>query len=133
MKYKFSGGSVNRISNVLKISYNKTSPVTISDMKEITEIREKLFGNSIYASLIDIRGEVELTKEAIEYATTSKGVKKLRIAEVLLVNNFAEKPGVHTYVKFFRFTDNVTVMTNEDNALHWLEREFAKFKAKKRP
>ncbi|OIQ37091.1 MAG: hypothetical protein BM555_01485 [Crocinitomix sp. MedPE-SWsnd] len=130
MEHKFSAGTVERISNVLKITYDKSSPVTLADMKEITTIREQLFGNSNYASLIDLRGEVNLTKEARDYATNHSVIKKLRVAEVLLVNNFAEKLGVHTYVKFFRFKDNVTVMTDEDNALHWLGREFDKHKVK---
>ncbi|MFT4600441.1 MAG: hypothetical protein ACI857_000615 [Arenicella sp.] len=130
MEHKFSAGTIERDGNILIIRYVKEAPVTLSDMKEITKIREQIFGNSNYASLIDLRGKVEITKDAKEYVTKHPAIVKLRVAEVLLVNSFAEKLSIHTYVRFFRFKDNVTVMTEEDNAMHWLNSEFDKFKAK---
>ena len=125
--HSFSAGTVQRIGNVLKIVYNKDSHITLEDMKEVTSIREMIFGNEQYVSLIDIREDnIHMTLEAKKYVTENKTIKKLRVAEVLLVKSFSQKLFVHSYVTIFRSKDKVTVMTDEDNAIHWLKRQFEK-------
>ena len=126
----FDGGEVQKIGNVLKIRYQKDTPVTVEDMKAITEIRKKLFGDNPYCSLIDLSDDdLMVTKEAQKYVSDTPFIKKLRIAEVLLVKNFTQKIGVHTYVRITRWKDNITVMTlkDEDNAIDWLERQYKKY------
>ncbi|MBD3638119.1 MAG: hypothetical protein HUJ25_12275 [Crocinitomicaceae bacterium] len=126
--HTFSAGTVERIGNVMKIVYKKDSEITLSDMKEITVIREQLFGNEKYVTLIDLTDDnIDMSDEAKRYVTNNKKIKELRIAEVLLVKNFAHRLGVHTYVKIFRFNDKVTVMTKEENALHWLNNQYKKY------
>ena len=127
-KHKFSAGIVERIGNVMKITYTKTdAPVTVEDQKEITQIRKKLFGEDKYCTLVDIsEDKLDLTKEARDYVTDTDFIRRLRIAEVLLVKSFGQKLAVHTYVKISRWKDNITVMTTkeEENALHWLEKQY---------
>ena len=124
----FSAGTVEKKGNVLKITYQKDSEITVDDMKEITAFREDVFGDNHYTSLIDLREEkLKFHDDAMKYVTHDKKIKELRVAEVLLVKNFAHKMGVHLYVKVFRSKDNITVMTDEENAIHWLNRQFDKF------
>ena len=126
-EHQFSAGTVQRIGNVLKITYTKQSEITLEDMKEVTKIRERLFGKEQYCSLIDLRQDnLKITNEAKKYITQNKIIKQLRLAEVLLVNSFIEKMGVHAYVKIFRSGDNITVMTEEENAIHWLNTQYEK-------
>ena len=122
--HKFSAGTVSRVGNVMKIVYDKDSEVTLDDMKEITAIRENLFGEENYCSLIDLRKEfLSLSPEAKKFAAENPNVLKFRVAEVLLVKNFAQKLGVQTYVKLFR-KDPVRVFSDEAKAMKWLETEF---------
>lgn len=126
--HNFSAGQVLRIGNVMKIVYSKDSIITAEDMMEITPIRQMLFDDDKYCSLIDLTQDyLSLSSEAKKYVSENKTIKERRIAEVLLVKNFAQKLGVHAYVKIFRSNDNITVMTNEDSALHWLERQHSKY------
>ena len=131
--HTFQGGEVQKIGNVLKIRYQKDTPVTLEDMKEVTEIRKNLFGDNPYCSLIDLSDDnLTVTKEAQKYVSDTDFIKRLRVAEVLLVKNFAQKVGVHTYVRITRWKDNITVMTlkDEDNAIDWLERQYKKYMEK---
>lgn len=122
---KFSAGTVERIGPVMKITYLKDTEVSLDDMKEITSIREKLFGENRYCTLIDLTKDyLSLSPESKKYAAENETIKRLRIAEVLLVKNFGQKLGVFTYVKLFRSNDNVKVMTNEKEALEWLYQQF---------
>ena len=124
---EFSAGTLQKIGNVLKITYQKEGEITLDNMKEITAFREEVFGDNKYTSLVDLREEkLKFHDDAMKYVTNNKKIKELRVAEVLLVKNFAQKMGVHLYVKVFRSKDNITVMTNEENALHWLNRQFEK-------
>lgn len=126
--HKFSAGSVEKIGNILKIVYTKDDNITLSDMQEITAIREELFGENKYCSLIDLTKDLlSLTPQAKEFVSTHPNIKRLRVAEVLLVKNIAQKLGVQTYVNLFRSKDRVKVMTNEKEAKQWLEKEFQKF------
>ncbi|UKN00414.1 hypothetical protein K6119_11785 [Paracrocinitomix mangrovi] len=123
----FSAGTVERIGNILKITYTKKEVISIGDQKEITGIREKLFGKEKYVCLVDMRAEnLQFTDEARKYVTYNKTIKKLRIAEVLLVNNFAEELLIHSYVRFARSEDKVTVMSNEEDAIFWLNTQYDK-------
>ncbi|MEX1000728.1 MAG: hypothetical protein WDZ35_01290 [Crocinitomicaceae bacterium] len=131
--HSFSAGTVQRLGIILKIKYKKDTEVTLSDMKEVTKIRKKLFGEESYCSLIDLsQDNLTMSSEARKYVTDSPIIRKLRIAEVLLVKNFAQKIGVHTYVRISRWKDNITVMTvkDEENAIHWLERQYRKHQEK---
>lgn len=124
----FSAGTVQKIGNVLKIQYKKDTEITVDDMKEITSYREEVFGDTNYTSLVDLRDDnLKFCDDAMKYVTNNKKIKELRVAEVLLVKNFAHRMGVHLYVKVFRYKDNIAVMTNEDNALNWLNRQYDKF------
>lgn len=125
--HEFSAGTVERRGNVMIIRYKKDDMITLEDQKEITKIRKQLFGDNPYATLIDLREEkVNLTQEAKKYVTDNKHIRRLRIAEVLLVKSFVQKMGIHSYIKIFRSKDNITVMTNEDNAIHWLSAQYEK-------
>jgi hypothetical protein len=125
--HDFSAGTVQRKGNIIIIRFIKDTEVTAADMREIRAIREDLFGDNNYASLIDLRYKnLSFTKEAKEHVTENETIRKFRIAEVLLVKSFIEKLGVHSYVKIFRSKDLVTVMTKEDNAIHWLNTQFDK-------
>ncbi len=109
----------------MKLTYLKDQTVTLDDMIEITAIREKLFGENNYCTLIDLTKDyLSLTPEAKQYAAENPTIKKLRIAEVLMVKNFAQKLGVFTYVKIFRSNDNVKVLTDEKDALEWLNQQY---------
>lgn len=122
---KFSAGIVKRIGPVMKVTYLKDQTVTLDDMIEITAIREKLFGENKYCTLIDLTKDyLSLTPEAKQYAAENPTIKKLRIAEVLMVKNFAQKLGVFTYVKIFRSNDNVKVLTDEKEAIQWLNQQY---------
>ncbi len=125
---KFSAGTVERIGSVMKVTYLKDTTVNVDDMKEITLVREKLFGEEKYCTLIDLTKDfLSLSPEAKEYAANNETIKRLRIAEVLLVKNFAQKLGVHTYVKIFRSNDNVKVMVNELDAITWLNEQYQNY------
>lgn len=109
----------------MKITYLKDQTVTLDDMIEITAIREKLFGENKYCTLIDLSKDyLSLTPEAKKYAAENPTIKNLRIAEVLMVKNFAQKLGVFTYVKIFRSNDNVKVLTDEKEAIQWLNQQY---------
>jgi hypothetical protein len=98
----FTAGSVERLGNIMKVVYSKDSIITIEDMLEITEIRERLFGDNMYCTLIDLTKDyLSLSPEAKKYAAENPTIRRLRIAEVLMVKNFAQKLGVHTYIKLF--------------------------------
>ncbi len=125
---KFSAGTVERIGSVMKVTYLKDKTVNVDDMKELTALREQLFGEEKYCTLIDLTKDfLSLSPEAKEYAAKSETILRLRIAEVLLVKNFGQKLGVHTYVKIFRSKDNVRVMTNELEAITWLNEQYQNF------
>lgn len=125
---KFSAGTVERIGPVMKVNYLKDTEVSQDDMKEITSIREKLFGENQYCTLIDLTKDyLSLSPEAKKYAAENETIKRLRIAEVLMVKNFGQKLGVFTYVKLFRSNDNVKVMTNEQEALLWLNEQHQEY------
>lgn len=122
----FSAGHVERIGNILKITYTKQTTVTLDDLIEITAIRKVLFGEQKYCSMIDLRKDyLSLSPEAKKYAAESPVIRRLRIAEVLLVKNFAQRLGVHTYVRIFRSKDNIRVMTDETEAIEWLNEQYA--------
>ncbi len=121
----FSAGTVEKIGPVMKVTYLKDQTVTLDDMIEITAIREKLFGENKYCTLIDLSKDyLSLTPEAKQYAAENPTIKNLRIAEVLMVKNFAQKLGVFTYVKIFRSNDNVKVLTDEKEAIQWLNQQY---------
>ena len=123
----FSAGTIEKIGIVLKITYKKEGEITLDDMKEITHLRKELFGEHHYASLIDLKDDnLEFQNDALKYVTDNEVIRNLRVAEVLLVKSFAQRLGIHSYVKIFRSKDNVTVMTDEENALHWLNRQYQK-------
>ncbi len=125
---KFSAGTVERIGSVMKVTYLKDKTVNVDDMKELTALREQLFGEEKYCTLIDLTKDfLSLSPEAKEYAAKNETILRLRIAEVLLVKNFGQKLGVHTYVKIFRSKDNVRVMTNELEAITWLNEQYQNF------
>ena len=126
--HTFSAGTVERKGNILKIVYSKEESITLQDMQEITAIRKELFGENKYCSLIDLTKDLlVLTPEAKKFASTNPNIKQLRIAEVLLVKNFAQKLGVQTYVKLFRSKDRIKVMTEEEHAANWLEKEYKRY------
>lgn len=120
--HTISAGQVQRVGNVLKIVYSKETIITVEDMMEITPIRQKLFADDKYCTLVDLTQDfLSLSSEAKKYVSENKTIKERRIAEVLLVKNFAQKLGVGAYVKMFRSNDTIAVMTNEENAIQWLE------------
>jgi cytochrome b subunit of formate dehydrogenase len=128
---KFSAGTVERIGSVMKVTYLKDKTVNVDDMKELTALREQLFGEEKYCTLIDLTKDLlSLSPEAKEYAAKNETIRRLRIAEVLLVKNFAQKLGVHTYVKIFRSNDNVKVMVNEMDAITWLNEQYQNYSKK---
>lgn len=128
--HEFSAGTVERRGNVMIIRYKKDDVITLEDQKEITKIRKQIFGDNQYVTLIDMREDkIDFTKEAKAYVTENKNIRRLRIAEVLLVKSFIQKMGIHSYIKIFRSKDNITVMTDEENALHWLNAQYEKAKA----
>ena len=125
--HKFPAGTVEKKGAVLKITIQKDEVITVDDMKAITKIRQELFGNKNYVALIDMRDEdIDMTDEAVKYVTSADVIQSLRIAEVLLVKSFTQKIEVHSYVKIMRSDDNITVMTDEENAIHWLNRQYDK-------
>lgn len=122
---RFSAGTIERVGPVMIIRYSKETPVSLDDMKEITAIRESLFGEEKYCTLIDLRQDfLTMSPEAKKFAAEDKNVKRLRIAEVLMVKNFGQKLGVHTYIKLFRSKDLVKVMTEEPKAMEWLHEQY---------
>ena len=125
---KFSAGEVERIGNIMKMTYAPDCLVDLNSLKEISEIRAKLFGESKYCTLVDISdSNVEFTKEAKEFVTVNPTIKKLRIAEVILMKEFDQKMDVHDYIRIFRHGDDVAVMTDEANAINWLNRKYKEY------
>lgn len=124
----FSAGTVERKDYMLKIIYTSDKTISLKDMQEIKSLREQLFGDEKYCSLIDLTKDLlSLTPEAKQFAAEDHNVKKFRIAEALLVKNFAQKLGVQTYVKLFRSKDRVKVVMNEAEAEQWLNKEYEKY------
>lgn len=123
---RFSAGTIERTGPIMIIRYIKDTPVSLDDMNEITAIRKSLFGEEKYCTLIDLRQDfLTISPEAKKFATENKNIKRLRIAEVLMVKNFGQKLGVHTYIKLFRSKDLVNVMTEETKAVEWLLEQHA--------
>lgn len=121
----FSAGEVQKLDDILYIRYSKDSEITEADMMEITKLRRKLFGANKYVSLIDLREDnLVLTPAAKKYVSENAEIKSLRIAEVLLVKNFAQKIGVSIYARLFRSKDLISVMTEESKAKEWLKAKF---------
>jgi len=99
--------------------------VNIDDMKELTKIRESVYGENPYCSLIDLRKDFStLDEEAKEYSNSFEKIKKLRIAEALLVKNYGQKLGAAVFTKLFRANHNTRVFTDEEKALEWLNEEY---------
>jgi len=125
---EFSAGTIEKIGHIMKMSYAENARVDLMTLKEISEIRARFFGENNYCTLVDIRNSnVEFTKEAKEFVTLNPIVKKLRVAEVILMETFDQKMEVHDYIRIFRHGDDVAVMTDEENAINWLNRKFNEF------
>lgn len=129
---EFSAGTIEKIGNIMKMTYAEDAQVDLLTLKEISEIRARFFGETNYCTLVDIRNSnVEFTKEAKEFVTVNPIVTNLRVAEVILMETFDQKMEVHDYIRIYRHGDDVAVMTDEENAINWLNRKFKEFSESK--
>lgn len=114
----------------MRITFDNERQITIDDMKGITEIRQELFGENQYCTLIDARKDfVSFTPEATTYIANNPTINSLRIAEAVLVKNFGQSLGGQLYVKLFKPKSETKLFYKEDKATEWLEQQYLKNKS----
>ena len=128
--YQFSGGTIEKSNDfILRITFNVEDDISIEHLKEIKSIRESIFGDNYYCSLIDVRKDfMGISNEAKKYVAKNPSINKFRIAEALLVKNLGQKLGVDLYIRLFKPNRASKTFLKEEKAKIWLESEFKKFK-----
>lgn len=128
--HQFSGGTVQQSNDfILRITFDVENDISTQHLKEISSIRESIFGNNHYCSLIDVRKDfMGISTEAKEYVAKNPTINKFRIAEALLVKNLGQKLGVELYIRLFKPKRASKVFLKEEKAKKWLKTEFDKFK-----
>ena len=132
-KHQFSGGFIEKASDfILRITFDVEDDITIDHIKEVKAIREGIFGDNYYCSIIDARKDfMGISAEAKEYVANNPTINKFRIAEALLVNNLGQKLGIDLYIRLFKPKRASKVFFKEEKAKKWLKTEFDKFNSSK--
>lgn len=125
--HQFSGGIIKKVdSSIMRIVF--TEDITVDLLKEIHVIREELFGEGNYCTLIDATKDfMAVSKEAQEYIAKNAVVNQYRIAEAILVKNFGQKLGVQMYIRIFKPERKTMVFYQEDKAIAWLKEQYDAF------
>ncbi|MDF1672802.1 MAG: hypothetical protein P1U41_04820 [Vicingaceae bacterium] len=128
--HQFSGGTIQKSNDfILRITFDVEDDISIEHLKEIRVIRESIFGDNYYCSLIDVRKDfMGISAEAKKYVAKNPSINKFRIAEALLDKNLGQKLGVDLYIRLFKPKRVSKVFLMEDKANKWLEKEYKKFK-----
>lgn len=128
--HQFSGGTIQKSKDfILRITFDVEDDISIQHLKEIRSIREGIFGNNYYCSIIDVRKDfMGISKEAKEYVANNPIINKYRIAEALLVKNLGQKLGVELYIRLFKPKRASKVFFKEEKAEKWLKSKFDRFK-----
>ena len=127
--YLFSGGYIEKSGDfIMRVTFTVENEITIDHLKEIKAIREQLFGDNFYCSIIDVTKDFMLiSEEAKEYVTQHPVINKFRVAEAMLVKNLGQKLGVDIYIRLSKPTRITKAFLKEDKAKKWLKEEFDKF------
>ena len=127
--HQFSGGTIQKSGDfILRITFDVEDDISIKHLKEIKAIRESIFGDNYYCSIIDVRKDfMRISDEAKEYVAKHPDINKLRIVEALLVKNLGQKLGVDLYIRLFKPKRASKVFLKEEKAKKWLKAEFEKF------
>lgn len=128
--HQFSGGTIQKSNDfILRITFDVENDISIEHLKEISVIRENIFGNNHYCSLIDLRKDfMGISTEAKEYVAKNPTINKFRIVEAILVKNLGQKLGVDLYIRIFKPNRSTKSFLKEDKAEKWLKTQFDKFK-----
>ena len=128
--HQFSGGTVQKSNDfILHITFDVENDISIEHLKEIKAIRESIFGDNYYCSLVDVSKDfMGISSEAKEYVAKHPSINKFRIAEALLVKNLGQKLGVDLYIRIFKPNRASKTFLRKDKAKKWLATEFKKFK-----
>ena len=131
--YPFSGGVIEKSGDfIMRVTFTVENDITIDHLKEIKAIREQLFGNNYYCSIIDVTKDfMGISEEAKEYVTKHPVINKFRVAEAMLVKNLGQKLGVDIYIRLSKPTRVTKAFLKEEKAKKWLKAEFEKFNSKK--
>ena len=127
--HQFSGGFIQKSSDfILRITFDVEKDISLNHLKEIKAIRESIFGDNYYCSMIDARKEfMGISLEAKEYIAQHPNINRLRVAEAILVKNKGQKLGVNLYIRIFKPKRASKVFLEEDKAKKWLKTRFEKF------
>jgi hypothetical protein len=131
--YQFSGGVIQKSNDfILRITFDVEDDISIHHLQEISSIREKIFGNNYYCSIIDVRKDfMGISHEAKEYVAKHPNINQYRVAEAMIVKNLGQKLGVSLYIRIFKPKRATKVFLNETEAVKWLTKEFEEFRSQK--
>lgn len=127
--YQFSGGVIQKSGDfILRITFDVENDISITHIKEIKAIRESIFADNYYCSIVDVRKDfMGISHEAKEYIAKNPIINKFRIAEAILVKNLGQKLGADLYIRIFKPKASSKTFLNEDKAKKWLESKYKKF------
>lgn len=125
--YRFSGGEIEKMNSyVMRVKCSVD--ISMENMKEITAIREKLFGEKYYCLLGDLRKDfIGISEEVQEYAANNPAANKYRIAEAILVKNFGQQLPVSMYILWKKPIRPTKVFYKEEKAMEWLKGQHESF------
>ena len=127
--YHFSGGHIEKANEfIMRVTFNVEKDISVEHIKEIKAIREQLFGDNYYCSIIDVTKDfMGISEEAKKYVTQHPEVNRFRVAEAMLVKNLGQKLGVDVYIRLSKPTRVTKAFLKEEKAKKWLKAEFDKF------
>ena len=125
-QFVFSGGVVEKKGDfIMRITFNNERQITKEDIMEITEIRQNIFGENMYCTIVDARKDfVNFSAEATTYIANNPTVNSFRIAEAVIVKNFGQSLGGQLYIKLFKPKSETRLFYNEETAVEWLLEQY---------
>lgn len=128
-QFEFSGGVIEKRGDfIMRITFDNKREITKEDMMAITEIRQKIFGDQKYCTLIDARKDfVRFSSESTEYVANNPLINKFRVIEAVLVKNFGQNLGGQLYIKIFKPKSETKLFYKEEKAIEWLTMKYTDY------
>lgn len=124
LTHTFDGGFVTVLADdILQIEYTNEEPLGAEHIIATRDLRKKVLGEIPYYAIIDMRkGFISFTKEAKQWAAENEESSKIRLLDILLVNNFGLKMEATLYLKLFKPKVPTKVVTSIEAAYKEIEK-----------
>ncbi len=120
---EISKATIHKLNEyTIHLIYKPDLNIKLADAKKISDTIHEMVKEKPYVILVDLRGLYgNMTHEARNHFANDSKINKIRIAEVLLIDNLPIRIIAKFYIKFYKPGGPIKIFGNKEKALNWLE------------